>query len=150
MRGKIMNGEIIAIKSNCCSNGNIKEEFIDVIQINEPHECGEILNDYFLILNSDIFFDNNFSLEKSRKYKAGDYVKVVYIKALDQFISDIDYSSRNDLRLLQTSMGYNGLKNRLYTFVGENELENEEWVSRNISNLKECLEIMSGKKKIYD
>ena len=67
----------------------------DVIQLTEPHEAGEIINDYWLIENDEI--------ESFRKFKKDDFVRVIDIRYFDLFETDINYDNRKDLLKYGTS-----------------------------------------------
>lgn len=49
-----MYAEISSVKRECCLEHTPKEQYIDLIQLTEDRECGEIINDYWLILPSDL------------------------------------------------------------------------------------------------
>lgn len=63
----------------------------DIVQLTEPHEAGEIINNDWLIINSDYE-------EFMGKYKAGYYVRVVNLRFCDIIETDINYDNRDDLR----------------------------------------------------
>lgn len=60
---------------------------ISVKQLSEPHEAGEILDNYWLIVNCD--YD---SLEG--KYQTGDFVKVIDIRFIDIFVTDVELDNK--------------------------------------------------------
>lgn len=63
-----MIGQVIKFK---CSIEDTKtlEKAYDVIQLTESHEAGEIINDYWLVLNSDFSEFNLTHQEFSRLYR---------------------------------------------------------------------------------
>ena len=86
-------------------NNEIFQSIFEAIQLQEPHEAGEIINDYWLILNSEFG-------DFKGKYEAGYYVKIVNLKFCDIIETDIDHN-RSDLRKINTR-----LKN-IYPMVGQ-------------------------------
>ena len=74
---------------------NSLENAIDVIQIDEAHEVGEIINDYWLIVNCETPWSN----APIFKYEKGEYVKAIDIRCFDVFATDKNYNDRKDLTL---------------------------------------------------
>jgi hypothetical protein len=88
----------------------IVQKAYDVIQLTEPHEAGEIIDDCWLIINSEF---NEFK----GKYETGYYVKVVNIKFCDIIETDINYDNRSDLRKINIkSMNIYPISNQPRTF----------------------------------
>jgi hypothetical protein len=88
-----MIGQVVKFKYSVENTEMLKRAY-DVIQLSEPHEAGEIINDHWLIVNSE------FS-EFKGKYEAGYYVKIVNLKFCDIIETDIDHN-RSDLRKINT------------------------------------------------
>jgi len=78
----------------------------DVIQLTEPHEAGEIINDYWLIENES--FVNEFKA----KFDTGYYVRIVNLNLVDLFITDINYDDKNDLMKYGRKIKY--IDNNIY------------------------------------
>ena len=72
-------------------DGSLDRAF-DIVQINEPHEVGEIINGYWLIVNSDATY----------QYNSGQYVKVINLKYFDLVATDINHDSTGYLVKLGT------------------------------------------------
>lgn len=88
-----MIGNVISFKHQIESK--ILQEAYDVIQLTESHEAGEIINDCWLILNSDF---NDFK----GKYEAEYYVKVIDLKYCNIIETDINYDNKSNLRKINT------------------------------------------------
>jgi hypothetical protein len=80
------------------------EKAYDCIQLTEPHEAGEIINNNWLIVNC--YFD-----EFKGSYKTGDYVKIIDIRYFDIIASDKNFDDRKDLIKL-------GVEKKRYTLKG--------------------------------
>jgi len=93
------------------------------IQLTEPHEAGEILDDYWMICCNEVWYEER-NEENIGKFKAKYYVKVMDIRYFDIFATDINYNSRDDLKKLGTKLinrgnQYIGTVN-LYKYIGTN------------------------------
>jgi hypothetical protein len=86
-----MIGNWIKYSSEHSLNGDMHPDSIEVIKLTEPHEIGEIINDYWLILSGAKKTDNGI-------YETGTYVRIIDIRYLDIFETDLNYDYRNDLR----------------------------------------------------
>ena len=69
-------------------NGFVIDDAFSCIQIKETHEVGEIINNYQLILNN--IYDEKFI------YNAGELVKIIDVRFLDEFETDMNYDRRKD------------------------------------------------------
>jgi hypothetical protein len=69
----------------------------DVMQLDRDTEVGEIINNYWLIVNSHYPFGN-----PVYEYPKGQYVKVKDIRRFDVFVTDFNYDGREDLIKLRT------------------------------------------------
>ena len=99
-----MIGQVVKFKYSVENTEMLKRAY-DVVQLSEPHEAGEIINDYWLILNSEFG-------DFKGKYEAGYYVKIIDLNFCDIIETDIDHN-RSDLRKINT-----GFKN-IYPVVGQ-------------------------------
>lgn len=89
-----MIGQVTKFKCSIEDSETMQKAYY-VIKLTEAHEAGEIINDCWLIINSD------FS-EFKGKYEAGYYVRVVNLKFCDIIETDINYDNRNNLRKINT------------------------------------------------
>lgn len=78
------------------SLGKSLDKAFIVIQLKEHHEAGEIIDNYYLIANENIWING---VEKY-DFEIGYYVKGIDIRYFDTFETDINYNNRNDLRWL--------------------------------------------------
>ena len=90
------------------------------IQLTEPHETEEILDNYWMICNE--VWDEERNEENFGKFKAKYYVKVMDIRYFDVFATDINYDSREDLKKLGTKLTTHGNQYigtvNLYKYIG--------------------------------
>jgi len=90
------------------------------IQLTEPHETEEILDNYWMICNE--VWDEERNEENFGKFKAKYYVKVMDIRYFDVFATDINYDSREDLKKLDIKLIARGNqyigKVNLYKYIG--------------------------------
>ena len=80
------------------SYGEPVERVYESFILKEDRECGEIINDYYLIIDGSSPFDETLTLT----YKKGDCVLTVDIRCLDIFSTDINYDNRSDLSKMKT------------------------------------------------
>jgi hypothetical protein len=76
------------------SIGKPLDKAFNVIQLTEPHEAGEILNNYYLIANEGVLLDGIMEY----KFKEGYFVKLIDIRYFDLFETDFNYDDRDDLK----------------------------------------------------
>ena len=105
------------------SLGKRLDKAYKTIQITEPHEAGEILEDYWMICNENCWYKDD-NENNTGKFKTNYYVKGIDIRYFDIFATDINYDSREDLKRLGTRMiasgnQYIGTVN-LYKYIGTN------------------------------
>lgn len=91
-----MIGQVVKFKCPIEDSEKLEKAY-DVIQLAEPHEAGEIINNCWLIINSDF---NEFK----GKYEAGYYVRVINLKYCDIIETDINYDNKSDLRKINTKL----------------------------------------------
>lgn len=106
-----MIGEVIKFKFPYESE--ILQDAYDCIQLQEPHEAGEIINDEWFIVNCSFGGFQGI-------YSTNEYVKVVNLRYIDVFKTDIDYSTRNDLIKINTNIEYyteNNIQNTISVYV---------------------------------
>lgn len=99
------------------SIGEQLDKAFTVIQLKEPHEAGEIIDDYWLIANENILLDG---IEKY-KFEIGYYVKGIDIRYFEIFETDINYDNREDLRKFGTKIRRFNNQNvitNLYSYIG--------------------------------
>jgi hypothetical protein len=87
----------------------ILESVVNCIQLTEPHEAGEIINDHWLIVNC--YFD-----EFKGKYEAGEYVKVVDIRYFDIIASDMNLENIKGLKKINTEKKRYATNSNSYEF----------------------------------
>ena len=91
------------------------------IQLAEPHEAGEIIDDYWMICNENCGYKDE-NENNTGKFEVNYYVKVIDIRYFDVFATDINYDSRDDLKRLGTRMIANGIQYvgtvNLYRYIG--------------------------------
>lgn len=85
------------------------EKAYDCIQLTEFHEAGEIINDYWLITNC--YFD-----KFEGKYDIGYYVRIIDIRYLEIFATDINYDDRKDLIKINIKKENRVINGETYTF----------------------------------
>jgi len=115
------------------------EGLIQTIQLTESHEAGEIINGSWFIVNCDFG-------ELNGRYKAGQYVKVINLAAIDVFESDMDLTSCQEVSEIRKSKYYYFIKGeersidtRLYCHWEPNSYVREVIrVCRTCSQHEEC------------
>jgi hypothetical protein len=80
----------------------------DCIQLTESHEAGELINEHWLIVNCD--FEGFKGV-----YESGLYVKIIDIRFLDIFATDINYDNRKDLKKVNTERKQYKVNGSTYT-----------------------------------
>jgi hypothetical protein len=96
-----MIGQVTKFKFSI-EDSKMLQKAYDVIQLTEPHEAGEIINDNWMILNDNVIIVDSDCEENKGKYSAGYYVKIVDLRFCDIIETDINYDNRNDLRKINT------------------------------------------------
>ena len=105
------------------SFGKQLDKALKIIQLTEPHEAGEIINDYYLIANENVLLNG---IEKY-KFEVGYYVKIIDIRYFDIFETDINYDNKEYLRKIGTkTRKYNNqiVITNLYKYIGTDYPEN--------------------------
>lgn len=87
----------------------VQEKLCDAVQLKEPHEAGEIINNHWLICNNGIEPDEG-------KYSKGYYVRAVNLNLIDLFATDIDYDNRKDIKKYGMEF-ISGKKVNVYKFI---------------------------------
>jgi hypothetical protein len=131
------------IKSFKCpiESRTFQEYAYNVIQLKEPHEAGEIINNHWLICNNGLVNDTG-------KYEKGYYVKVANLNLVDIFATDINYDDRKDLEKYNTEI-ISGIKVNVYRTqmpFSRNEMiteHNEKLITENLK-LKQTLKWIKG------
>lgn len=106
------------------SLGKQLDKAYKTIQLIEPHEAGEILDNYWMICNESWYEEGIEEKIKEiiGKFEAEYYVKGVDIRYFDIFATDINYDHRKDLRKLGTKVVKKGNKYigtvNLYRYIG--------------------------------
>ena len=88
------------------------------IKLNEKHEVGEIIDDYWLILSEPEIIVADKPYELKYFYEKDNYVRVADIRVYKQFSTDKDYNDRKDIRWLQTKMNDKMVKVYRYEYIG--------------------------------
>jgi hypothetical protein len=91
------------------------DDMYEIVQLQEPHEVGDIINEYWLILESGCPFGQRYDY----KCEIGQHVLTVDIRRIDIFSTDRDYDKRTDLLLINTQQRFYGrepLRMRLYHY----------------------------------
>lgn len=99
------------------SIGEPLDEAIKVIQLTKPHEAGEIIDNYYLIANENIFLDGI----EEYKFKVGYYVKLIDIRYFDLFGTDFNYDDRKDFKKIGIKAEiFNNeiVKMNIYKYIG--------------------------------
>jgi len=72
------------VKRDCMVGYEPSEKYYRIIQLSEDKESGEIIDNYYLVLDTG-------------KHLSGRYVRTIDIRALEVFSTDINYDDRVDL-----------------------------------------------------
>ena len=96
-----MYAQLISFTANNDEHGGLYNA-IKTIKLNEKHEVGEIINDYWLVLNEPEIIVEDEPYEPKYFYEKGDYIRVADIRLYTQFSTDKKFDNREDMRWLQT------------------------------------------------
>ena len=96
-----MIGQVIKFKFSI-EDSEMLQKAYDLIQLTEPHEAGEIINNNWMILNDNVIIIDSDCEENKGKYNAGYWVKIVDLKFCDIVETDINYDNKVDLKKINT------------------------------------------------
>ena len=121
-----MYAQLIGFTINNDNPEEVLNNAIKLVKLNEKHEVGEIIEDYWLIISDPEIIVADEPYEPKYFYEKGDYVRVADIRFYKQFSTDKDYNDRKDMRWLQTKANDKMVKVYRYEYIGQgNEMNNE-------------------------